>query len=199
VVDNHTERKSKSGRDEISYILKTIMLKRATMSSLRVMIFIDGSNIYRASRRYKIGYRPDIQKLQDKLVKGRTLMRTYYYCSIGNPPRPEQLKFQEKLKHLHIEVVSKSLKIRGSTHERVEKGVDVALVTDMLSLAYKNAYEVAILVSGDNDFLQAVDEVKRSGKRVEIAAFDSSIGKELRDMADDYTSIEQIADEIRLN
>ncbi len=77
--------------------------------------------------------------------------------------------------------------------------MDVALVTDMLSLAYKNAYEVAILVSGDNDFLQAVDEVKHSGKRVEIAAFDSSIGKELRDMADDYTSIEQIADEIRLN
>ncbi len=167
------------------------------MSSLRVMIFIDGSNLFKASERYRTGYRPDLAKLQDKLVKGRTLMRTYYYCSIANPPRIEQIKFQDKLKNLHIQVVSKSLKNRP-TGEKVEKGVDVALVTDMLSLAFRNAYDVAILVSGDSDFLQTVNEVKRAGKRVEIASFRFTIGKELQTEADDFIPIEPIADEIAL-
>jgi uncharacterized LabA/DUF88 family protein len=162
------------------------------------MIFMDGSNLFKACEGYRKEYRIDIEKLRDKLVNGRTLMRTYYYCSISNPPRQEQIKFQEKLRFLHLEVNSKTLKIRGSTGEMIEKGVDVALATDMLSLAFRNAYDVAVLVSGDNDFLQAVDEVKRAGKRVEIACFSSSIGHELRMKADDFIPIDQIADEIEL-
>lgn len=168
------------------------------MSSMRVMIFIDGSNLFRAARAYREGYKVDLALLRDKLAKGRTLARSYYYCSIGNPPRPEQLKFQEKLSYLHFEVVSKTLKIRTATKEKIEKGVDVALVTDMLRLAYNNAYDVAILVSGDNDFLQAVDDVKRAGKRVEVASFGFAIGRELKMKADDYVPLEQIAEEIQL-
>ena len=84
------------------------------MTSLRVMVFIDGSNLFRASERHRKGLRLDIAKLRDKLANGRALMRTYYYCSIGNPPRSEQIKFQDKLKNLHIEVVSKPLKVRPS-------------------------------------------------------------------------------------
>lgn len=140
----------------------------------------------------------DIEKLQNKLANGRPLIRAYYYCSIGNPPRAEQLKFLDKLKHLHMEVTARPLKVRSSTGESVEKGVDVALVTDMLSLASHGSYDVAILVSGDNDFLKAVDEVKRLGKRIEIAAFGFTAGKELREKADVFTPLEQVAEELKL-
>ena len=46
----------------------------------------------------------------------------------------------------------------------IEKAVDVKLATDLLLL--KSNYDVAIIVSGDQDFVPAVEEVKNAGKRV---------------------------------
>lgn len=46
----------------------------------------------------------------------------------------------------------------------MEKGIDVALVVDMLCMAFRNAYDVAILVGGDSDYRTAVEEIKRWGK-----------------------------------
>lgn len=48
----------------------------------------------------------------------------------------------------------------------VEKGVDAALVTDLLSLAWQQAYDVAILVSGDADYIPAVEHVQDRGLKV---------------------------------
>jgi NYN domain len=47
-----------------------------------------------------------------------------------------------------------------------EKGVDAAIVTDMLSLASEGAYEVAILVSSDADFVPAVEWLQARGLKV---------------------------------
>jgi uncharacterized LabA/DUF88 family protein len=47
-----------------------------------------------------------------------------------------------------------------------EKGVDAAIVTDMLSLAWQNAYDVAVLVSSDADFVPAVERVQERGLKV---------------------------------
>jgi uncharacterized LabA/DUF88 family protein len=50
-----------------------------------------------------------------------------------------------------------------------EKGVDTKIATDMLSMAYKNIYDTAILVSGDGDFASTIEAVKELGKHVEVA------------------------------
>jgi len=47
-----------------------------------------------------------------------------------------------------------------------EKGVDTAIVTDLLSLASENAFDVAILVSSDADFVPAVDWLQSRGFKV---------------------------------
>jgi len=47
-----------------------------------------------------------------------------------------------------------------------EKGVDSAIVTDLLSLASEEAFEVAILVSSDADFVPAVDWLQSRGFKV---------------------------------
>jgi uncharacterized LabA/DUF88 family protein len=52
-----------------------------------------------------------------------------------------------------------------------EKGVDTAIVTDMLSLAWQDAYDVAILVSSDADFVPAVERVQERGIKVVNAAW----------------------------
>ena len=42
-----------------------------------------------------------------------------------------------------------------------EKGIDVWLAVDLISLAYDNQYDAAIIFSQDQDLCPAVDEVKK--------------------------------------
>jgi len=49
-------------------------------------------------------------------------------------------------------------------------------------MAFKNHYDIAILVSSDGDFSTAVSAVKDSGKHVEIACFPKSY--QLQSVAD---------------
>lgn len=47
-----------------------------------------------------------------------------------------------------------------------EKGVDTAIVTDLLSFAGEQAFEVAVLVSSDADYVPAVDWLQARGFKV---------------------------------
>lgn len=47
-----------------------------------------------------------------------------------------------------------------------EKGVDTAIVTDLLSLASEDAYDVAVLLSSDADHVPAVEWVQDHGRKV---------------------------------
>jgi len=199
----------------------------------RVMIFIDGSNIFWAARAR--GHYIDYLKLKDLLVgpPNRRLVRPYYYCAIGVPPTPKQIAFHDKLKYSGFTVVTKPLKRRESEAKLLaiydqksqkwkqmnkelikaekyeEKGVDVALVTDMISMAYKNAYDTAILVSGDEDYLSAVKDIKLIPRRVEIAAFSdtdtnkpprwiTTISREMKMIADHFYPLERFINQIKI-
>lgn len=199
----------------------------------RVMVFIDGSNIFWAARAR--GLYVDYVKLTNLLVGlNRRLVRPYFYCAIGVPPKKSQISFHDKLKYSGFTVVTKSLKRRvskarllavfdtksgkwkqekGTELVRVEKdeekGVDVALVTDMLSMAYKNAYDTAILVGGDEDYFSTVEDIKLIPKRVEIAAFSdtdtndpprwiSTICRDMKMVADHFYPLEQYINQIKL-
>jgi uncharacterized LabA/DUF88 family protein len=60
----------------------------------------------------------------------------------------------------------------------------------MITHSYKNNYEVAILVAGDNDFAGAVQAVKDNGKHVEVALFGKQgTSQQLRSAADKVITI----------
>ena len=71
--------------------------------------------------------------------------------------------------------------VRGSFKQ---KGVDTLIAIDMLSKAYENHYDVAVLLAGDEDFLDVVNSVKNAGKRVFGAFFEKHISPELKDSFD---------------
>jgi uncharacterized LabA/DUF88 family protein len=52
-----------------------------------------------------------------------------------------------------------------------EKGVDVAIATDMIKLAWEDAYDWAVLVSSDRDFIPAVEFLNAKGCKVLHAGF----------------------------
>lgn len=60
---------------------------------------------------------------------------------------------------------------QGRMERRIEKGIDTAIVTDMIKLAWEDAWDVAILVSSDRDFIPAVEFLTNKGLRVLNARF----------------------------
>jgi uncharacterized LabA/DUF88 family protein len=55
------------------------------------------------------------------------------------------------------------------------KGVDIALSKDLLSHAYLDNYDVAVVIAGDGDYIPLLEEVKRRGKVV-LGSFFSEEG-----------------------
>lgn len=47
-----------------------------------------------------------------------------------------------------------------------EKGVDTRIATDLVSLAWENAYDIAVLVSADQDFVPAAEYLQNKGIKV---------------------------------
>lgn len=50
----------------------------------------------------------------------------------------------------------------GSIHIKTtpqEKGIDVRLAVDLISMAYRNLYDVAVIFSQDQDLAEVVDEI----------------------------------------
>jgi uncharacterized LabA/DUF88 family protein len=154
----------------------------------KVLIFIDGSNLFWGGK--NVGIKIDYGKMRDILVKGRMLIRPYFYCAVGVPPDPDQIRFHDSLRYKGFTVVTRPLKVRSSG--MVEKGVDVALVTEMLKFAFMKVCDTIILVSGDNDFCDAVKLVKDQGIRIEIAAFEGTIGRDLKMLADEFICLDKI-------
>ncbi len=141
----------------------------------RVCIFIDGSNLYYQLKELGSDLKIDYYKLSKTLSgKDRRLIRTYYYVC---PPIKDQQqsyhnqqKFFSYLKNTaYFQLIFGSLEERGDT--QVEKGVDVNLAVDMVSFAYTDVYDSAILISNDADLVPAVDRVMRLGKHVEYVHF----------------------------
>lgn len=52
-----------------------------------------------------------------------------------------------------------------------EKGVDTAIVTDMIRLAWEDAYDIAVLVTSDSDLVPVVEFLDLRGKKVVQAGF----------------------------
>ncbi len=81
------------------------------------------------------------------------------------------------------------------------KGVDVAIATDLLVYGISDTssnYDVAILVSGDSDFVPVIKRLKdrRPQVRIEVAQFDRAIGDDLKQAADRFYLLDDFADKI---
>ncbi len=162
---------------------------------LRVAIFIDGSNLYHALennfKRHDLNY----EAFTEKLRGGRQLYRTYYYNVLQDPAnRPDGSRDQQDF----LEVLRKTpyleMRLGGtktSQGQTVEKGVDVMLATDMLDMAWRDYYDVAVIVSGDADFAYAVQTVKNLGKFIEVAYFGCGISRDMLAVADVTTPLDR--------
>ena len=168
-----------------------------TRKSDKVMIFIDGSNMYHSLKNFFKRADIDIGKFSQRLLDKRNLVRVYYYnARVGRREEPERYQDQQKFFSSIEATPYTELRLGRLVYSNwpssppYEKGVDILLATDMITHSYKTNYDVAVLVAGDNDYVGAIQAVKDNGKHVEVALFGKSgTSRQLRAVADRVITI----------
>ena len=154
----------------------------------RIMVFIDGSNLYHVLGEVCGRHDLNFGKFAEKITGDRRLIRTYYYNIRQDSERDpniatEQGKFLQTMYETpYLEVRMGVSKRHGET--MVEKGVDVYMATDLVAFAFMDLYDTAIVVSGDGDFFPAIQTARNQGKHIEVAAFDNNLSSEAGNVAD---------------
>ena len=163
----------------------------------RVMIFIDGSNLYHSLKNHFNRTDLDIGRFCRKILRRRQLIRIYYYnAKVGQKQEPELYKQQQAFFAGVNAIPYSELRLGRLVYTNwpsvppYEKGTDVQLATDMITHNYKGNYDVAILVAGDSDYAGALQAVKDNGKHVEVALFGKEgTSRQLRAAADRVITI----------
>jgi uncharacterized LabA/DUF88 family protein len=152
----------------------------------RTILFIDNSTVFQGQ--LTAGWRIDYKKLHAYLEREGEIWQAFFFDSMGDPSNPQQanvyrfIKNEMRYEVYLFELGSKTVRCPSCGTVRtiaVEKGVDVALATKLLVLANARAFDTAILVAADKDYLETVRVVKGSGLRVEIVAWKHTISKEM--------------------
>ncbi len=127
-------------------------------------------------------------------VQNVGLARTIYYD--GRPDDDSEISTKLKEYWDKIELLQDTElgfgSTRGGTKRRPprQKGVDTLIAVDMLVGAFTNLFSVAVLVAGDADFVPVINELKRRGVMVVVAApLDGSLSDDLKRAADRYVEI----------
>lgn len=151
-------------------------------NTTRVAVFIDGANLYNRLRQCRWPTNIDVGEFGARLAGTRSFIGAWYYNVSPPAERPaDQIRKQEAYYARIREHGLTTFRLGFLQRRRVdgkvlyeEKGVDVALVVDMLTGAFEERYDTAILVSSDGDFKPAVEAVRRYGKHVEYLYFGGS-------------------------
>ena len=160
----------------------------------RVAVFIDGNNFYYGLRKIygkdKSLKNLDFESFANFLAgKGKVVSIFYYNAQLDREHNPKkynsQKLFFEKLRQISNFnlVLCKLLKRQVSGTDKfyyIIKEDDINMAVDMVEGACSDNFDVAILVSGDGDFVPAVKAVQRKEKQVENIYFKNSSSRNLK-------------------
>lgn len=172
-------------------------VQRGVIPGERVAIFVDGSNLYNGMRENLRNTRVNLAELIHQLLRERPLHRAYYYNAPLTDDYEEELRegqqrFFESLRRIPYVTVRFGRLHRRPDGSMVEKGIDVAIAVEALSLAFQDAYDTALLVSGDGDYVELVETLKRYGKHVECAMFRNQSAGILLEHVDVFQNLDEL-------
>jgi uncharacterized LabA/DUF88 family protein len=144
------------------------------MDKEKVVFFLDYANINRAAREKR--YRMDYDDLLQYVGENRFLIDAHCYVPI-DPRNEHRLDGEiEKLWRSGYIVTSKKGSIAGGTYKC---NFDVEIAMDVLKVVYQVKPDIIVLATGDADFVTLIQEVRKSGVRVEVAAFPETAGRDI--------------------
>jgi NYN domain-containing protein len=167
------------------------------LTGMRSMLFIDGTNfLVEFSRFLGFEFRAESPPANTGLLARALILsalrdlgatrpiRHYWFASFtGNDT--DQEEYQRRLRECFFTPI-----IFKKYRAQAEKRVDIALTTALLVNAQQKNFDIAVLVSGDADYLSVVEEAKRYGGQIFGCFFKQNLNPELEIAFDRFFPIE---------
>lgn len=161
----------------------------------KLAIFIDGSNLYAATRVLSIDI--DYSALLKSIASYTRLVRAFYYTAISEDQEYSSLRpLVDWLDYNGYSSVTKPIKEFTDTNGRKKsKGsMDVELTVDMIEMA--DHVDHILLFSGDGDFHRLIESVQRKGVRVTVVSTIKSsppmVSDDLRRQANHFIDLQDL-------
>lgn len=153
----------------------------------RVGVFVDAQNMYHSAKNLYHA-KVNFKRILDEAVGSRKLIRAFVY--VIRTESGEETAFIEALEKSGYEIKIKDLQIFPGGAKKADW--DVGMAIDAVILADK--IDVAVLVTGDGDFIPLVEYLKISqGLKVEAISFGRSTSAKLKEAVDTFHDLEDDA------
>lgn len=161
------------------------------MQRLRVLAVIDGTNLKGALLENGLSTWVNYRQLAIEIAKRTkdygigpwSLNRVVYVTAppiqSHNPARYARWRKFEEMVRGTERVQLKLGRLEGGRDRVYEKGVDILVALELLRGAYKDEYDVGIIVAGDGDYADVAAAVREAGKTVVNAFFRDKKSHEL--------------------
>lgn len=159
-------------------------------SSDRVMVFLDVRNILGGVAEHLDYTRIDFVGMIKGVCDHRNLVAAYAFDGRNVVDGEDRsARFHEYLSYQGLRLVTRGI---SDPEGGGQREIDVELGCMMVRGALLDQYDVAILMSGDRDFIPAVEMVQSAGKRVEVASLGRCLSFDLRRLADDVHHLDTL-------
>lgn len=162
----------------------------------KTVLFIDGANLYAASR--AIGIDIDYRRLLTEFQSKAYLLRAYYYTALVEDQEYSSIRpLIDWLDYNGYTVVTKPAKefTDAAGRRKIKGNMDIELTVDALEMA--QYFDHMVLFSGDGDFTALVAALQRKGKRVTVVSTLTTqtpmIADDLRRQADFFLDLSELA------
>jgi uncharacterized LabA/DUF88 family protein len=167
--------------------------------SERIALFIDGANLYAASK--ALGFDIDYKRLLNLFRQKGQLVRALYYTALVEEQEYSSIRpLVDWLDYNGFTMVTKPAKefTDAAGRRKVKGNMDIELTVDAMSLAPH--VDHVVLFSGDGDFRSLVAALQQMGKRVAVVSTLQTqppmIADELRRQADQFVDLADLEKQI---
>src|SRR6218665_356464 len=162
----------------------------------KVVLFIDGANLYATSK--AVGIDIDYRRLLSEFQAKSYLLRAYYYTALVEDQEYSSIRpLIDWLDYNGFTVVTKPAKefTDAAGRRKIKGNMDIELTVDALEMS--QYYDHLVLFSGDGDFTALVAALQRKGKRVTAVSTLTTptpmISDELRRQAEFFLDVAELA------
>ncbi|OGY22479.1 MAG: hypothetical protein A2113_01750, partial [Candidatus Woykebacteria bacterium GWA1_44_8] len=149
----------------------------------RVGVFVDVQNMYYSAKNL-YGSKVNFGQILKDAVADRQLIRSVAY--VVRAEEPLEQTFFDALEKAGFEVKVKDIQVFPGGVKKADW--DVGVVIDMIRLSTK--LDVMVLVSGDGDYVPAVEFLRNQGHRIEVMGFRQSTSNKLAGEADEFIDMD---------
>jgi len=161
----------------------------------KIAVFIDGSNLYAASR--SLDFDIDYKKLLLWMGESARLVRAFYYTALVEESEYSPLRpLIDWLDYNGYTMVTKPAKefVDSQGRRKIKGNMDIEIAVDMMEMAPQ--VDHIVLFSGDGDFRRLIEAVQRKGVRVTVVSTVLSsppmVADELRRQADLFLDLSDL-------